>query len=384
MKNADHPLNIVSHLGDDYGRFEGAVVPPIFQNTLFVQPGAENGVHEHPYSYTRAANPTVELAERKIAALEHAAEARCFSSGMAAISASILCFVNPGSHILTIRNVYSSTRALLDNGLPDWCGVRVSYVDGTNTQAFKDALCPETKLIYLESPSTGVYELQDLACVAAVAQARGIGTVIDNSWATPLHQNPLDFGIDIVVHSATKYLGGHSDVVAGVTAANATLCRKLSGIRTVLGSCMDPHQAFLLTRGLRTLPLRMRAHEESTTAVARFLESHPKVKRVYWPGLDSFPQRELARRQMRGYSAPLSLVLHGGAEEARRFVAGLQVFQHGCSWGGFESLVLGLTIGSDPEAAARLGYPPQLVRLHVGLEHVDTLLADLSQALEQV
>ncbi len=383
MQQSQHPRDIVAHLGDDYGRFEGAVVPPIFQNTLFVRPEAENGVGEHPYSYTRAANPTVELAEGKIAALEHAAGARCFASGMAAISAAVLCFIKPGCHVVTVRSVYGGARALLERSLPAWCGVRTDFVDGADPRAIEDAVRPDTALIYLESPSTGVFELQDLARVAAFARARGIGTVADNTWATPLYQNPLDFGIDIAVHSASKYLGGHSDIVAGAAAAGEELCRRLGEIRATLGGCMDPHQAFLLTRGLRTLPLRMRAHGESAAAVAQFLEAHPKVARVYWPGLDSFPQRELARRQLRGCGGLLSLVLRGGAEEARRFISALRVFQHGCSWGGFESLVIPFTVGAEAEAAARLGFPLQLIRLHVGLEHTDTLLVDLSQALEQ-
>jgi cystathionine beta-lyase len=370
--------DICTHLGDEYGRWLGAVVPPVFQSAIFTQ------TEEHGYIYTRVNNPTTEIAERKIAALEEGEAAKCFSSGMAAISAAVLHCVSAGSHIICVRNVYGTARRFFTSYLSRF-GVEVTFVPGEDVADFAAAVRSNTRLIYLESPSSLVFSLQDLAAVAALAKAHGITTAVDNSWATPLYQNPLKLGIDLVIHSGTKYMSGHSDVLAGVVVGKRSLLEPLAHEeRDLLGSVMDPHQAWLLIRGLRTLPIRLKQHQENAMQVARFLEQHSKVERVLYPGLSSHPQYELGRRQMSGYSGLLSFVPRGNDEAIRRMVNALRYFQRCPSWGGFESLVAAVGVGLDDDTARRLAIPRGLVRIHVGLEHVDTLIADLDQALRQL
>ena len=285
--------DICTHLGDDYEKFMGAIVPPIFQNSLFVQ-GTDGGEYgENPYIYTRVSNPTTDVAERKIAALEGGEAAKCFASGMAAITAAVMSVIEKDCHIITIANVYGPTRTFFSTYLKKF-GISVTFVKGETVEEFEAALQPNTRLIYLESPSSFVFRMQDLAGVAALAKARGITTVIDNTWATPMYQNPLEFGIDLVVHTASKYLGGHSDIVAGVVIGKSERMERIAKEeRELFGGIMDPHQSWLLTRGLRTLPVRLKAHGESALKIAKFLENHDKVKRVYYPGLESHGQYDL-------------------------------------------------------------------------------------------
>jgi len=374
--------DICAHVGDEYSDYMGAVVPPIFQNSLFVCPVEPDTGESRGHKYTRISNPTTDIAERKIAALEGGEAGLCFSSGMGAISAAITYFVRKDCHVVLMCTTYGPTRIFLTQLLSEKFGVTVTCVKGDDTQEIFDAVKPETALIYLESPSSAVFKIQDLEAIGSFARKRGIGTVIDNSYATPLHQNPLEYGIDLVCHTASKYLGGHSDIVAGaLVGAKEPMDHIQEYERALYGSNMDPHQAWLLIRGIRTLPLRLRQHGESGLAVASFLERHPKVKEVYYPGLDSFPQRELARKYLRGNNGLLSFVPDATPEQARRMMSACRYFQHGVSWGGFESLIIGISVGKSPEEAAALDIPTGLIRIHVGLENVDTLMEDLDQAL---
>lgn len=373
---------LCAHAGDDPDRFLGAPVPPIYQNSLFTLPDAEafaarQGRQPEAYDYTRVANPTTDVLEAKLAALEGAETARCFASGMAAVTAAVLHAVRAGEHIVAVETAYGPTRKLLSEYLPRF-GLSVTYVPGTHAEQFADALRPETRLFYLESPSSLSFQLQDLAAVSALARQHAITTVVDNSWASPYFQNPLTLGIDLVLHSATKYLGGHSDVVAGVVLGRRERMAALAEWEgQLLGGILDPFAAWLLLRGVRTLPLRMERHQESGLRAARFLEAHPRVARVHHPGLPSHPQHVLGASQMRGYSGLFSLELRETERDAvYRVVNQLRYFGIGVSWGGFESLAIPVDLN------VRSGEPPRWgIRLHIGLETVEDLLADLEQAL---
>lgn len=372
--------DICAYLGEDFYSYKGAVTPPIFQNTLFAQSHELKG-EEPEFVYTRINNPTIEIAEKKIAALEEGQEARCFSSGMGAISAAIMHFVKAGSHVVAVDSIYGPTRDFLEIYLARF-GVETTFVPGHNTDEIESAIKKNTVLIYLESPSSLVFSLQDLEAVAKLARAKGIVTIIDNSYSTPIYQNPIKFGIDLVVHSATKYLGGHSDIVAGVVIGKKDVMDGLRNEeRAMLGSCMDPHQAWLLIRGLRTLPLRVKQHQENAMAVAAFLENHPRVKYVLYPGLKSHPQYDLGKKQMEGYTGLMSFELTGGKESVGGLLKNIRHFRHGCSWGGYESLIAPVGLGKNQEELKRSCVTGGMIRIHVGLENVNTLIEDLDRCL---
>lgn len=377
--------DICTHVGDEYSEYMGAIVPPIFQNSLFVRPTADNGVDNHGHLYTRDSNPTIEIAERKIAALEGAEGAVCFPSGMGAISAAILHFVKKDSHVILVQTAYGPTRRFITEYLVNKFGITYTLVHGSDVSQIEAAIKDNTTLIYLESPSSFVFHVQDLDAISAIAKKHDIGTVIDNSYATPLHQNPLAHGIDIVCHTASKYLGGHSDIVAGALAANKEIVESVaSNERELIGACMDPHQAWLLIRGMRTLPVRLKQHEESALKVAHFLEGHPKVKQVFYPNLESHPEHELFKKYISGGCGLLSFVPKGGIKETYDVINACRLFQYGCSWGGFESLIIDAGVGLSEKESGDFGVPQNLIRLHVGLENADSLIADLDQALSVI
>jgi len=374
--------DICTHLGDDYEKYMGAIVPPIFQNSLFVQPDGVMGNGD--FIYTRVSNPTTEVAEKKIAALQGGEAAKCFASGMAAITAGIMHFIEKDCHIITIANVYGPTRKFFDAYLKKF-GVEITFVAGETVEEFEEAIRPNTKLIYLESPSSFVFRIQDLEGIARLAKSKGIATMIDNTWATPIYQNPLAYGIDLVVHTASKYLGGHSDIVAGVAIGSEALIASIAEEeRELFGGIMDPHQSWLLTRGLRTLMVRLKEHGHNGLKVARYLEGHSKIKKVYYPGLESHPQYDLCQKQMTGGNGLLSFELDTSDKEIIEFIKNLDYFQLGPSWGGFESLIVAPTLGMTEEELERMMLPKGLVRIHVGLENVGTLINDLAQALDKV
>ncbi len=365
--------DICTHLGDDYANFSGAIVPPIYQNSLFVIPNEGNGIEEHGYVYSRCSNPTVEIAERKIAALEQGDAALCFSSGMAAGVAAIMHFIKKDSHVICINNVYGPIRKYLVEYL-DRFGVTVTFVKGDDVSEVEEVIRPNTDLIYLESPSSMFFVVQDIEAIASLAKRKKIGTVIDNTYATPLHQNPLNYGIDIVMHTVSKYLGGHSDIVGGALVSSNEIIQSIkTRERELIGACMDPHQAWLLIRGIRTLPVRLKQHEYNAIEIAKFLEADDRVEKVYYPGLESHPQRELIKKQMTGTNGLLSFVPKCDELQAKKIVSRLRMFANGCSWGGFESLVV---LHKDVDNI--------IIRIHVGLENLETLKRDLDQALSSI
>lgn len=373
------------HFGEDRERQLGAAAPPLYQCSTFTYPNCEQfvrraGTQPDRYDYTRVGNPTSDLLERKIAALERGEAARAFGSGMAAISAAILSCVRSGDHVVCIETVYGPTRRLLSDYLPRF-GIETTYVRGARTEDFAEAIRPNTRLLYLESPSSLLFELQDLAAAAALARSRGISTACDNSNATPYFQNPLTLGIDLVVHTATKYIGGHSDLVAGfVVGSKQSIAEIAAREGELLGGIVDPFASWLMLRGLRTLGVRLERHQQSAQAIARLLESDPRVSRVHYSGLPSHPQSELAARQMRGHAGMLSFELRaGGRDAAFAFVNALSLFGIAVSWGGYESLAIPVQV-LDPAA----GGSRWIVRLSIGLESVDDLAADVVRGLAAI
>ena len=369
------PEDICTHVGDEYAKFQGAIVPPIFQNSLFVRPDEYNGIPDHPYEYTRMSNPTTDIAERKIAALEGGDGALCFSSGMGAISSAIMYCVRAGCHVILVDTSYGCTLGLIRDYLSGRFNIDCTLVSGCDVNEIEAAIRPETRLIYLESPSSVLFRMQDLDAITAIAKAKGITTVIDNSYATPLNQQPLKHGVDIVCHTATKYLGGHSDIVAGALVARREIIESIYRYeRAWFGSNMDPHAASLLIRGLRTLPVRLDRHAENAEKIAAWLEDNPKIEKVFYPGSKTYEQNDLFRRYMRRATGLMSFVPRGSWDDTVRLTRKLKFFQCGCSWGGFESLALPIRTGGGDQ-------PEFVVRMHVGLEDVNTLIADIEQAL---
>lgn len=366
-----------------------AVSPPIFQTSIFCFPSyeefrdalADESTH---FLYTRGNNPTVNLCEEKLASLEHAEKAKLVSSGVAASSLAILSTLKSGDHAVVVKDCYSWVQYFFNTYLAKF-NIEHTYVEGTDVDEFARAIKPNTRLIYLESPTTLTFKLQDLAKVAALAKEKGIKTVIDNTWATPFFQNPIDLGIDLVIHSASKYIGGNSDVVAGVIAGNAEDMKVIFDNQFLpLGPAPDPFQAWLIMRNLRTLHLKMPQHYQNALALATMLEQHPKVEKVLYPLLPSFNQYELANRQMRGGSGLFSFQLKTDKlDDVKRFVNALHYFKRAVSWGGYESLVFPAAVkfaDTDPIPHDRM----TLIRLHAGIEELPMLKEDLLGALQAV
>lgn len=364
------------HYGDAYDDNQGAIVPPLYQNTLFTRKN-----QSHRYSYTRIDNPTLSLLEEKLAALEGGEQARVFASGMGAITAVLMSLLKKGDHIIAVRGVYPPVLAFIGDTLGE-LGIGHALVDGRNTAELDEALQPGTRVVYLESPSSNLFGIQDIAAIAQWARHRGITCVIDNSWATPLYQKPLSLGADVVVHSASKYLGGHSDVCTGVAVGSAELMEHIRHhARAQWGACLDPFAGWLLLRSLRTLHLRMVRHSATAAAVAAHLAAHSQVAQVYWPGLSTHPQHALAARQMGGYSGVMGLTLKAGADRAVPFVKQLSLFEEGPSWGGYESMANTPGVGADSRWMRLARIPSGLIRLSIGLEDAEDLIADLDTAL---
>ncbi|MBZ0221593.1 MAG: aminotransferase class V-fold PLP-dependent enzyme [Dokdonella sp.] len=383
---------ILNHLGEDRERYFGAVVPPIMQSSIFAFPTVEamragfaDEYGEH--LYTRGNNPTVAILRKKIAALEGAGDCLMFGSGAAAMAAGVVANVAAGDHVVCVAKPYSWTRALLRDLLAR-LGVRTSFIDGTHEDNFAAAIEDRTRLIVLESPNSMTFEQQDLASVAQLARARGIRTICDNSYATPLNQSPLALGVDLVVHSATKYLNGHSDVVAGALCGSEELLRAVfKGPYMTLGAILAPHDAWLMLRGLRTLPIRLRQIATTTVEVLAFLQGHPRVRKLYSPHADGNPQFALTQAQLRGASGLITIELDVDEVAAvERFCNALQRFLMTVSWGGYESLAMPVC-AVFPRAtpmSGPVGPNLRLVRLSIGLEDADVLIADLEQALRKI
>lgn len=384
---------ILNH--DNYKDQHGAVVAPIYQNSLFtfenwdaIDKAFDNKADD--FIYSRLMNPTVKIAEEKIAALCRGEKAKLCGSGIAAITSAILHCVRAGDHIITIKNIYGPTNNFISKYLKNKFDINVTYVDGRSVEDFEKAILPNTTLIYLESPASLTLELQDLRAVTTIAKKHGIKTVIDNTWASPIYQKPLTLGVDIEVHSASKYLGGHSDVVAGVIISNRkTMDDIITAEHELLGAKMAPFEGWLILRSLRTLTIRMKAIMENSRHVAEFLEQHPNVKHVNYPGLGSFPQYDLGQKQMSGYGGLMSFELETkDISEIKSFVNSLTLFKLGVSWGGHDSLVYAPVISYlkelNPEQFEAMGINASLIRISVGLEHHIDLIEDLKKSLEKV
>lgn len=370
---------ICQHLGEKY-EYEGAVVPPIFQNSLFVFDDAASFVDRtkdrRVFDYTRINNPTTDIAEKKLAALEKTERCRLFSSGMAAISAAILSCVKTGSHVVCTEAAYGPTLQFFREYLPKF-GVNTTFVDGRDTNAVRDAIRDTTSLIFLESPGSFYFHIQDIEAIANIAKEKGISTIIDNSNASPYFQNPAELGIDLIAHTATKYLGGHSDIVMGAVCGTAErMSRIVENEGALFGGNADPFASWLLIRSLRTLAIRMERAQQSAMRIAAFLDTHNAVAHVYYPGLPSHPGHELVKKQMRGTSGMISFEpTFQTQQKVFQFCEGLRLFQIGVSWGGHESLAIPLC---DPNRDSKW-----FVRMSVGLENVDDLLDDLDRELKR-
>lgn len=367
------------HAGQSPDPTTGAVMTPVYLTSTYVQDGP--GVHKG-YEYSRTQNPTRHALQDCLAALEGARHGLAFASGLAATDA-VLHLLDAGDHVVHSDDVYGGTFRIFDKVFRR-LGLSFDAVDMRDPANVERAIRRETRLVWIETPTNPMLKLVDLAAVAGIARARGVRTVVDNTFATPFFQRPIEHGIDVVVHSTTKYLNGHSDVVGGaVLTSDDALHERLAFLQNAVGGVPSPMDSFLVLRGLKTLHVRMARHAENAMAIARFLEGHPQVERVAYPGLPSHPQHALARRQMSGFGGMLSFVIRGGLPAAAAFLRAVRIFACAESLGGVESLVEHpaiMTHASVPgETRAKLGIADGLVRVSAGIEHVDDLLADLER-----
>ena len=373
----------------------GSVVPPIYQSSLFTFENWDSidKAFDDPFNnsiYTRGNNPSVSLVEEKIAILCGGERAKLFSSGMGAISSAILHFVKHGEHIISIKNVYGPANNFINIYLKEKCNIETTFIDGKDIKDFENSIKDNTKLIYLESPSSAVFSLQDIKKVVALAKKNNIKTIIDNTWATPIFQRPLEMGIDLEIHSCSKYIGGHSDVVAGVVVGKEIDIRSIfDREHAFLGAKLSPFEAWLILRSLRTLKIRMLQHQENAIAVANFLNKHPKIKKVLYPGIESFEQYQLAKEQMSGFSGLMGFIIDSNnIDEIKNFFNSLKYFRIGVSWGGHESLIYAPAISylkeMPKEQFDNMGISLGVMRISVGLEEVNDLIDDLKQALKHI
>ncbi|MBI4606037.1 MAG: aminotransferase class I/II-fold pyridoxal phosphate-dependent enzyme [Planctomycetes bacterium] len=368
-----------------------ALTPPIFQTTTFVLESAAAGAAMTRSTapaelYTRWGNPTTKQVEAVLASLEGSEAALAFSSGMGAISALFFTCLSAGDHVVIGRSIYSGVNELAKVFLPRF-GVACSFADAGRLDEVEGAIRANTRLLFVESPSNPTLDVCDLSALAAIGRRRGVTTAVDNTFATPVNQNPIAHGVDVVVHAATKYLGGHSDVTAGAICARKELIDRAWYHLKILGACLSPFEAWLLLRGLKTLAARVREQNRTALEVAGFLEARAEVERVHYPGLESHPRHELAGRQMRGFGGMVSFELKGGLRAGARLVESLRLIQLAVSLGGVESIIqhpASMTHGTLPEEEVRkAGISPGLLRLSVGLEDAGDLKRDLAQALER-
>jgi cystathionine gamma-lyase len=370
------------HAGQQPDPSTGAVMQPIYATSTYAQ--ASPGVHKG-FEYSRTQNPTRFAYERCVADLESGTRGFAFASGMAA-TATLLELLDSGAHVVAGDDLYGGTFRLFERVRRRSAALDFTFVDMTETRAVEAALRPETRMIWVETPSNPMLKLADLAAIAALGRSRDLITVADNTFATPINQRPLELGFDVVVHSATKYLNGHSDVVNGVVVVqDAALADRLAFLQNAVGAVAGPFDSFLALRGLKTLHLRMQRHNENGQHVAEWLSQHPRVERVLYPGLASHPQHALARRQMSGCTGMISALIKGGPGAANRFLERLELFALAESLGGVESLANHPAIMTHasipPDLRAKLGISDELVRLSCGVEDVEDLIADLEQAL---
>jgi cystathionine beta-lyase/cystathionine gamma-synthase len=368
------------------------VTTPIFQSSTFyaereIYSLIQSGRSREPIFYTRYGNPTRRAVEEKVAALEGAEDAVAFSSGLAAATSVIMGHLKPGDSMITTLDIYGGTAGLFKNRVARM-GIEVIYADMTDPEGVEKSIKPNTRLMFFESISNPLLKVLDVPAFADIAKRHGILLVVDNTFATPINQRPLELGASISVASASKYLNGHSDLIAGVAAGPKSLIDPVWAAMRDLGGSMEAFSAFLLERGLKTLALRVKAHNENAMAVAKFLENHPKVKRVIYPGLSSHPQHELAKRVLKGFGGMLSFVIEGGDEATLKLMSSFKLIAEATSLGGVESLVSTPATTTHaaytPEERLRMGIEPGFVRLSVGIEDPEDIIEDLSEALAKV
>ena len=375
--------------GTDLSRKNGPLATPIYQTSTFEVTDNDQqlrATHTDMF-YTRYGNPTNTVAESSIAELEGADAALLFASGMGAITTSILALLKGGDHIVAQRDIYGGATKFFSQWLPK-LGIETTFVDTTEYDQHARAIQPNTKLLYLESPTNPLVRVVDLHKAASLAKKHNLITMIDSSFATPINQRPVEFGIDLVMHSGSKYLAGHSDLICGIIAGRRDLIEKIHEARTTLGGVMDPHAAWLLLRGIKTLAVRVQRQNENGLRIAQFLAQHSRVRRVYYPFLEGHPQRAVAMEQMGGGGGIVSFEVDGSGEDARHLAESLHLFTLAPSLGGVDSLVCIPVLTShamiSAELRQKMGVTEQLIRLSVGIENADDLIADLEQAFAAV
>ena len=388
-KHNRHPETEAVRGGTDLHKKNGPLATPIYQTSTFEVTDSDQQVRATSTDmfYTRYGNPTHTVAEKAIAELEGADAALLFASGMNAITTSMLSLLKSGDHVVAQRDIYGGATKFFSQWLPKF-GIETTFVDTVEYDQHARAIQPNTKLLYLESPTNPTLRVVDLRKVTALARQHNLITFIDSTFATPINQRPADFGIDLIMHSGTKYFAGHSDLICGIVAGRQELVQKIHETRTTLGGTMDPHAAWLLLRGIKTLAVRVQRQNDNALRVARFLAQHPKVRRVHYPFLEGHPQRALAMELMHGGGGVLSFEVDGTGEDARRLSEALHLFTLAPSLGGVDSLVTIPVLTShgmiSAEHRQKMGVTEQLIRLSVGIENADDLIADLEQALTVV
>jgi len=390
MKRTQHrPETKAVRGGADLSKKNGPLSTPIFQTSTFEVTDNDQQLRATSTDmfYTRYGNPTHTVAERAIAELEGVDRALLFASGMNAITTSILGLFQSGDHIVAQRDIYGGAAKFFGQWLPK-VGIETTFVDTTEYEQHERAIQPNTKLLYVESPTNPLVRVVDLQKIAAIGHRHNLITMIDSTFATPINCRPAEFGIDLVMHSGTKYFGGHSDLIAGVVAGRADLIEKIHATRTTLGGCMDPHAAWLLLRGIKTLAVRVQRQNENALRIAQFLSQHPNVRGVHYPFVEGHPQRSVATEQMHGGGGIVSFEVEGTGEDARKLSEALNLFTLAPSLGGVDSLVCIPVLTSHAmipaEHREKMGVTEQLIRLSVGIENADDLIADLEQALVAV
>jgi len=376
---------IINELGEDRENYFNAIAPPIIQSSNFAFKNVDEmrsafADEYSTYLYSRGVNPTVEILCKKLAALDHAEDCLVFSSGAAAIFAAVLANVKSGDHIVSVKKPYTWAQKMFNQILPRF-GVTTTYIDGTDIGNFERAILPSTKVIYLESPNSWDYAIQDLKAVAELAKSENIITIIDNSYCTPIYQQPIDFGIDLVLQSGTKYIGGHSDTVAGILSGSSEMIKRIFNSEFLnIGSGISPFNAWLLIRGLRTLPMRLERITKTTLQIVQYLKAHEKVEKVIFAFDESFPQYALAKQQMQGACGLVTFIVKADTVmQIENFCNSLQHILMAVSWGGHESLIVPKCSGIPAANFNAVNAEHRMIRMYVGLEEADYLIKDLDR-----
>lgn len=391
LKNAGFDTKLIH--GGEIDNMYGAATTPIYQSSTFSFKSADHGAQcfageSDGYIYTRIGNPTIEALEKQIALIENGFGAIAVSSGMAAANTIYQGFLAQGDHIVSTDAIYGPARAIMENHYPKF-GIESTYINTTNAEEVEKAIKPNTKMVYIETPANPTMDITDIEKCAKIAHKHGAVLVVDNTFSSPHLQNPLDLGADVVFHSITKFINGHADIVAGVVIAKTEEHYKmLRNIMVNIGCNIDPHQAYLIMRGLKTLAIRIDRAEESAIKVAQYLEKHPKIDWIKYPGLESHPQHELAKKQMRGFGTMLSFGLKAGFEGGKKLLDNVNLALLAVSLGGVESLIqhpASMTHAKvSAEGKRKAGITDDLIRFSVGIENVEDIIADLEQALAKV